>query len=113
MHSDDEVTPRRGLEDLMTDSKILNLKELEGNVPPLDFNKKQETIIKDVISDGDMRENSIIKKQENSARILKNIGRGPKNQVDEFSNSSSMNILDSMRTGGEQSKRNQRYAEDS
>ena len=62
-----------------------------------------------MLSDGDQREEGIIRKEENSARILKNIGRGPKKSVDHFSNSSSVNILDSNRTGDQSNKRNKRY----
>ena len=29
LHSDDEVTPRRGLDEMMTESKLLNLQDLE------------------------------------------------------------------------------------
>lgn len=41
MHSDDEVTPRRGLDEMMTESKLLNLKELDNKVPNIDFNNKK------------------------------------------------------------------------
>ena len=44
MHSDDEVTPRRGLDDLMTDSRLLGLQDLAEEKPlGLECKKAEKT----------------------------------------------------------------------